>query len=63
MSTHELPAVGAPAKRALTQAGVRTLEDVAAWSEDNLLALHGVGPRAVRILREALAEHDLSLAD
>lgn len=57
-----LPKVGAPATRALTGAGMRTLRDVTAWTEHDLLALHGVGPRAVEILREHLAAEGLSFA-
>jgi hypothetical protein len=58
----ELPTgIGKPATRALFGAGVRTLEQLAEWSEADLLALHGVGPKAVRVLREALADHGLSL--
>jgi predicted Fe-Mo cluster-binding NifX family protein len=45
-------AVGRPATRAFEEAGYRTLEDLAGTSEKALLALHGVGPRAIRILRE-----------
>jgi predicted Fe-Mo cluster-binding NifX family protein len=45
-------AVGRPATRAFEGAGYRTLEDLAGRSEKELLALHGVGPRAIRILRE-----------
>ncbi|MCZ2262138.1 hypothetical protein IRJ14_06020, partial [Isoptericola sp. QY 916] len=49
----DLPAaIGRPATRALAGAGVTTLADVAARTDAELLALHGVGPRAVRILRE-----------
>ncbi len=51
-------AVGAPATRAFQAAGYRTLEDLAGVSEKALLALHGVGPRAIRILRE----HGVTLA-
>lgn len=58
-----LPKIGAPATRALTGVGILTLRDVAAWTEHDLLALHGVGPRAVEILREHLAEAGLSFAD
>jgi len=55
----DLPkAIGRPATRALLQAGLTTLDDVARVSEKDLLALHGVGPRAVRVLNEALAERD-----
>lgn len=46
--------VGGPATRALTAAGVTTLAQVADLSDDQLTALHGVGPKAVRVLREAL---------
>jgi predicted flap endonuclease-1-like 5' DNA nuclease len=58
----ELPAgIGKPATRALFGAGVSTVEQVAAHTEDELLALHGVGPKAVRILAAALAERGMSL--
>lgn len=50
----DLPKIGRPAASALLSIGVSTLGQVAAMSEAELLALHGVGPRAVRILREAL---------
>lgn len=52
----DLPkAIGRPATRALAGAGITTLDQVAERSDAELLALHGVGPRALRILREALA--------
>ncbi len=51
-----IPRIGAPATRALRAIGVVTLEQVRALSEPELRALHGVGPMAVRFLREALAE-------
>ena len=58
----DLPSsIGRPATRALAGAGITTLDDAAARSEQELLALHGVGPKAVRILTEALEEHHLSL--
>lgn len=58
----DLPrSIGRPALRALRGAGISTLEEVAARSEKELLALHGVGPKAIRILDEALRERDLSL--
>jgi len=52
----DLPRIGRPAASALVEIGVTTLEQVAAMREAELLALHGVGPKAVRILREALEE-------
>lgn len=54
-----LPAIGAPATRALEAQGITTLELVAGRPERRLLALHGVGPRAIRILQQALAEAGL----
>ena len=48
-----LPAgIGGPATRAFEEAGYRTLDDVEGASERALLALHGVGPRAIKVLRE-----------
>ena len=58
-----LPRIGAPATRALANAGVTSLEDLTTWSEADLLALHGMGPKAVGILREHLAAQGLGLAD
>lgn len=51
-----LPAIGAPATRALHGAGYTRLAQLTSVTEEELLALHGVGPKAIRILREALAE-------
>jgi len=45
--------IGRPASGALVDAGYRTLADLPA-DLDELLALHGVGPKAVRLLRQAL---------
>ncbi|SCL15226.1 Helix-hairpin-helix domain [Micromonospora nigra] len=59
----DLPPIGRPANSALLEAGIMTLAQVAAHSRRDLLALHGVGPKAVRILAAALAEHDLAFAD
>lgn len=50
-------AIGRPATRALHLAGVTTLDQVAKRTEAELLALHGIGPKAIRILNATLAEH------
>ncbi|WP_146792872.1 helix-hairpin-helix domain-containing protein [Agrococcus baldri] len=57
----DLPKIGRPAASALLTIGVTTLDGVAAMGEAELLALHGVGPKAVRILREALEQRGSSL--
>jgi hypothetical protein len=58
-----LPKIGAPATRALNAAGFHSIEDLDGASRSSLLALHGVGPRAIRILDEAMAGSALSLSD
>jgi hypothetical protein len=58
---HLLPAIGVPATRALLSAGITDLATVARHSQAELLALHGVGPKAVRILADALAASGQSL--
>lgn len=57
----ELPAIGKPATRALANAGLTTLDQIATRTEAELLALHGVGPKAVRILAETLAKTGRSM--
>lgn len=54
---HDLPkSIGKPALRALYAAGITRLKQAAKLSDKQLLALHGVGPKAVRILREQKAK-------
>ena len=48
------PPIGGPALRALAKAGIRSLPVLAQWSEAELLELHGMGPKGVRLLRQAL---------
>ena len=58
----DLPrSIGKPATQALVEAGLTTLDDVATRSETELLSLHGVGPKAVRILAAALASQGKTL--
>ena len=45
--------IGKPAMRALLGAGITTLQQATRISDEDLLKLHGVGPKAVRILRES----------
>lgn len=58
----KLPRIGAPATRALRAVEITTLEQVAALSEAELAALHGVGPIAIDRLRDALVERGLGFA-
>ncbi|MDF2628177.1 MAG: hypothetical protein K0R39_2008 [Symbiobacteriaceae bacterium] len=54
------PGIGQPARRALTAAGYTRLEQLTGVRERDLLALHGFGPKALRILREALTARGLA---
>jgi predicted flap endonuclease-1-like 5' DNA nuclease len=58
----ELPkGMGKPALRALQAAGITTLSEAAKRSEAELAQLHGVGPKALRVLSEALTARNASL--
>jgi predicted flap endonuclease-1-like 5' DNA nuclease len=59
----DLPPIGRPANSALLEVGVTTLAQVASYRRRDLLAMHGVGPKAVNALAAALAEHGLAFAD
>ena len=51
-----------PMRRALIAAGIVRLDQVATYSEKQLLRLHGVGAKGIEQLRVALAERGLSFA-
>ena len=46
--------------RALDDVGIRTFADAAKWQEAEDAALHGVGPKALSILKAALGAQGLS---
>lgn len=51
----DLPrSIGRPATSALHRAGIATLAELSTWTPTEIAALHGVGPRAARLLDEAL---------
>lgn len=59
----DFPKLSQPAHRALVQAGYTRLEQLSKVSEADLKKLHGMGPKALGILREALAARGLSFGD
>jgi hypothetical protein len=62
MTATGLPSnIGAPATRALTAAGYTDLASVAGVPRAELARLHGVGPKAVDRLQQALEAAGLSL--
>lgn len=55
-TAHDFPrSIGKPAQCALLAAGYQRLQDLTSATEQDLLKLHGFGPKALRILRETLA--------
>jgi len=56
----DFPNIGAPATRALSHEGYTQLKQLTKVSEAELAQLHGVGPKAIRILAEALKARGLS---
>lgn len=55
--------IGAPARRALEAAGIPDLETLSTWNAADVAALHGVGPKAIGLLRAGLADAGLTFAD
>ena len=55
-----LALLGRPARAALQEAGISTLTELSNHSEREILKLHGMGPKSLPTLRQAL--HDAGLA-
>ena len=51
-----LSRLGAPAKRALENNGITTLEKLSKFTEKEILQLHGIGPSSLPKLEAALEE-------
>lgn len=68
-TTDQHPASGLPAKlsnparRALAGAGITRLDQLTTHREAEIMQLHGMGPKGITQLREALAARGLSFAD
>lgn len=58
----DLPKLAAPAERALASVGNNKLEDLAKFTEDEIMDLHGMGPNAMRQICQALAAKQISFA-
>ncbi len=55
-----LAAISAPARRALANAGIATLQQLSNFSETEVKALHGMGPNAVEKLKAELIKSGLT---
>ena len=51
-----VPGIGAPATRALQNAGIDSLKKLSTYTEKEILKLHGVGKTAIPKLKKALSE-------
>lgn len=58
-----IPKISGPANDAVAVAGYTDLESLTQATAAELLALHGVGPKAIRILREEFAARGWSFRD
>lgn len=56
-----LELISAPAKRALEGIGVDSIKELRKHSIKQLLALHGFGPKAIRIIQEYLGGNNMDL--
>ncbi len=52
--------LAAPARRAMENAGIHTLVQLAAYTESEIAHLHGMGPNAIQKLKGAMAANKLS---
>lgn len=59
----DLPRLSSPARRALASAGYLRLEQFSKLTEAEILKLHGMGPKALEQIRQALAAKGQSFAD
>lgn len=53
--------IGRPATNALKAINVTSLEELSNMSEKELANLHGVGPKAIGILKQCLDENNMHL--
>ena len=58
----DLPKLAGPAQRALANAGIQNLKQLAKFSEAEIKQLHGIGPNALVQLRAAIRAKGLTFA-
>lgn len=52
--------IGAPARRALERENIKTVDDLAKYSEKEILSLHGMGKSTIPKLQKLLTENGLT---
>lgn len=61
-SYESLQKLAKPAQRALTSVGIGSQQELAKYSENQIALLHGIGPNALRQIKQALAKNGLSFS-
>jgi len=56
-----LERLASPARRALVNADIKTLEELASHSEREILGLHGIGKNALAVIKATMEEQGQSL--
>jgi predicted Fe-Mo cluster-binding NifX family protein len=59
----DVPKLAAPAVRALTGAGLTSLAKLSRAREADVVALHGMGPNAMKAIKVALKAQGLGFAE
>ncbi|MCQ6960660.1 DNA-directed RNA polymerase subunit alpha C-terminal domain-containing protein [Mucilaginibacter aquariorum] len=59
---HPFSKLAKPAQRALANADINSLEELAKLTEKELMKLHGIGKSTLPVLKEAMADKGLSFA-
>jgi DNA-directed RNA polymerase alpha subunit len=60
---HFISSLSAPARRALENSGIKTIEAVSKYSEKEILKLHGIGKSAIPVLKQELKKNGLAFKD
>lgn len=55
MAEYSIPRIGGPANRALEEANIKNLKDLSKFTEKEIANLHGMGPKGMHILKEAMS--------
>jgi DNA-directed RNA polymerase alpha subunit len=58
-----LSKLSSPARRVLEHEGITTLQQLSAFSEKEILKLHGIGPASLPTLRASLEENGLAFKE
>jgi len=55
-----IPQLSAPARRALQNSGIKSLQQITKYTEAEILKLHGIGKTTIPVLQNILKEKGLS---